>query len=476
MGNTINFTKEALTTMRSPEPGQRAVYHDTKTTGLQLRVTHTGVKTFSLFRRVKGGLPERVTLGRFPDMTIEQARKLAARVNSEIEEGSNPAEVKRAHKGEPTLAEFFKEYGERHGQKKKSWSDDQQRYRDYLEKPLGAKKLSSVTREMVGRILSDMESDGKAGATVNNVRALASGIFGKAIEWSYLTNNPVKGIKTRKSNKRDRFLQSNELPRFFASLGEEPNETIRDFFLLSLLTGARRSNVLEMRWNQINLDEGIWRIPDTKNGTPQNVTLSPEAAAILVTRKATAEGSFVFPGDGESGHLVEPKKGWKRIFDRDELSQLLMRIEAAGYNVPETENESETVEKSLADAIERARQTAKSLKIDTEGCRMDALRIHDLRRTLGSWQAKQGASLAIIGKSLNHKNQQTTAIYARLDLDPVRASVNSATTAMMVAAGLKKSVTNSEQESVEHPNSAMVDAGGITKPVDNVLSFKKKSL
>ena len=71
---------------------------------------------------------------------------------------------------------------------------------------------------------------------------------------------------------------------------------------------------------------------------------------------------------------------------------------------------------------------------------MDGLRIHDLRRTLGSWQAKQGASLAIIGKSLNHKSQQTTAIYARLDLDPVRASVNSATAAMMEAAGLKKPV------------------------------------
>ena len=297
---------------------------------------------------------------------------------------------------------------------------------------------------MVGRILSDIESDGKAGATVNNVRALASGIFGKAIEWSYLTNNPVKGIKTRKSIKRDRFLQSNELPRFFASLAKEPNDTIRDFFLLSLLTGARRSNVLEMRWNQINFAEGIWRIPDTKNGTPQNVTLSPEAATILEARKANSESPFVFPGEGASGHLVEPKKGWKRIFDRDELSQLLNRIEAAGYKVPETEGESETEEKSLADAIERTRQTAKRLKIDTEDCRMDDLRIHDLRRTLGSWQAKQGASLAIIGKSLNHKNQQTTAIYARLDLDPVRASVNSATAAMMEAAGVKKTLATAK--------------------------------
>ena len=70
---------------------------------------------------------------------------------------------------------------------------------------------------------------------------------------------------------------------------------------------------------------------------------------------------------------------------------------------------------------------------------IDDLRIHDLRRTLGSCQAKTGASLAIIGKSLNHKNQNTTAIYARLDLDPVRDSVNAATSAMMAAAGVKTS-------------------------------------
>ena len=190
---------------------------------------------------------------------------------------------------------------------------------------------------------------------------------------------------------------------------------------------------MAMRWNQINLDEGIWRIPVTKNGTPQNVTLSPEAAAILKTRKETADGVYVFPGGGNSGHLIEPKKGWQRIFDRDELTQLASRIEAAGGKFVEKDVEA------LADALERARKTAKRLKVDTEGIRMNDLRIHDLRRTLGSWQAKQGASLAIIGKSLNHKSQQTTAIYARLDLDPVRASVNQATAAMMEAGGMKKS-------------------------------------
>ena len=95
----FNFTKEAVAALRLPAPGMRAVYHDAKTTGLQVRVTAAGIKTFSVFRRTKGGQPERITLGRFPEMTVEQARKLATRVNAEIEEGSNPADVKRAHKG-----------------------------------------------------------------------------------------------------------------------------------------------------------------------------------------------------------------------------------------------------------------------------------------------------------------------------------------------------------------------------------------
>src|SRR3990172_7640747 len=431
MTNRIKFSKEKLERLPLPEAETRATYYDTEVPKLALRVTASGAKTFYVIKRA-GHEMIWFKLGAFKDdLTVEQARNAAETALGRFAKEENPAAARRAIKGMPTLAEFFKEYGERHGQKKRAWQDDQQRFRDYLEKPLGAKKLSAIGREMIGRILADMERDGKAGATVNNVRALASGIFGKAIEWSYLTNNPVKGIKTRKSNKRDRFLQADELPRFFVSVGQEPNETIRDYVLVSLLTGARRANVLSMRWNQISIPEGIWRIPETKNGTPQNVTLSPEALEILKARKETAEGAFVFAGEGESKHLVEPKKGWQRIFDRDELKQVTARIEAAGGTFGVKEGEA------IPDALERARKAAKKLKIDGDGCRINDLRIHDLRRTLGSWQAKQGASLAIIGKSLNHKSQQTTAIYARLDLDPVRQSVNAATAAMLTAAGVK---------------------------------------
>lgn len=441
MDNRIKFTKSTIETLPLPAVGKRSTYYDTKVPKLALRVTASGAKTFYVIKR-NGQEMLWLKLGSSKDLTIEQAQKSAETILGEFAKGLDPAEVRRAGKAEPTVGEFFKdEYAKRHGTRQRSWRDVKQRYRDYLERPLGARKLSAVTREMVSRILSDMDAADKAGSTVNNVRALISSIFSKAIEWGFASENPVRGTRTRKTVKRDRFLQSDELPRFFSALALEPNDTIRDYFLIALLTGARRSNVLSMRWSELRLDDGLWRIGRTKNGDPQNVTLSPEAVVILAQRKQQADAvkdtsPFVFPGTGESGHLVEPKAGWKRIFDNDELQQLVRMIEAAGgrFEPLRSAVTGNDIPEGLGAQLQRARAHVESLNLSADGVRIPDVRIHDLRRTLGSWQAKTGASLAIIGKSLNHKNTQTTAIYARLDLDPVRQSVNTAVAAMLEAA------------------------------------------
>ena len=384
--NRINFTKAIIDALPIPESGKRDIYHDTKIPGLQLRVT--GVKTFFVNRRIKSGDPERITLGRYPEMTIEQARRKTMEVLHDIAEGKNPAEIKRGEKAELTFGNLFNEYLERHSKpNKRTWREDESKYKTYLERPLGKKKLSAIDRRDIALIHSGITKDGHD-ITANRVLALTSSIFGWAKSAGLWEENPAIGIKRNKEKSRDRFIQGDELPRFFQAVAKEENETIRDYVLISLLTGARRSNVLAMRWHDINFERAEWRIEETKNGTPQTITLSPEAIEVLRNRRSSDKAEYVFSGSGKSGHLEEPKKGWKRI------------LESAG---------------------------------------IEDLRIHDLRRTLGSWQAKTGASLAIIGKSLNHKNQNTTAIYARLDLDPVRDSVNTATNAMMVAAGLKDS-------------------------------------
>jgi integrase len=435
MAERLNFTKKAQEDLPPATAGKRDTYRDTKIPGLQLRVTPAGVKTFSLFRRAKGGGPERITVGVFEphgNTTVEQARKRAASINSAIDAGANPAAAKRAHKSELTFAELFTDYLARHAKpRKRTWEEDDAKYKQYLAKPLGAKKLSAIERSNIAAIHSAATKDGKP-TTANRVLALVSSVFGWAISAGLWNANPAKGIRRNAERSRDRFLQADELPRFYAALAAETNDTIRDYFLISLLTGARRSNVLATRWVEIDFARAEWRIPRTKNNDPHTVPLAPEAVAILEERRPRVTSVYVFPGPGESGHLVEPKAGWRRIFDRDELGQLIALIRAAGGSFDVAEDES------TDEALVRARREAKRRRLDTSRCRIADVRIHDLRRTLGSWQARTGASLSIIGKSLSHKNVQTTAIYSRLDIDPVRESVERATSAMLVAAGVKQ--------------------------------------
>jgi len=392
MATRINFTKPAIDALPLPKSGKRTTYLDSKTAGLQLRITSNDIVTFSVYRRIKNRGPERITLGRYPDMTIEQARRKATEINSDIANDLNPCEVKRGRKAELTFSDLFEEYLERHSKlNKKTWAEDKSKFDTYLAKPLGNKKLSAIDRSSIATIHSRITRNGHP-VTANRVKALISSIFGWAISAGLCKTNPALGIKLNREHSRDRFIQGDELPKFFQALADEENDIMRDYFLLSLLTGARRANILAMQWKDVNLKRGEWRIKETNNGTPQTVTLSSEALNILRNRirnrKPSEPTTFVFPGDGRSGHLIEPKKGWQRILER------------AG---------------------------------------IDNLRIHDLRRTLGSWQAKTGASLSIIGKTLNHKNPSTTATYARLDLDPVRKSVNTAPSAMIAAAGIKNS-------------------------------------
>lgn len=153
MENKFNFTKKDIDALPPPEPGKRVTYHDTKSTSLQIRITSAGTKTFCIFKRVKGGNPERITLGRYPDMTIEQARREAARISVDISAGKNPAEIKRGKKAELTFSDLFGDYMERHSKpNKKTWFEDQAQFRLYLQKPLGKKKLSTIDRKSIAHI------------------------------------------------------------------------------------------------------------------------------------------------------------------------------------------------------------------------------------------------------------------------------------------------------------------------------------
>jgi integrase len=400
----FNFTKRAIEAIAPTNT--REQYSDSKTAGLFLRVTPTGTKSFSFYRRVNGK-PERVTIGKFPTVTVDQARAEVAKLNAQVVQGISPADNKRAIQKEVTLGEIFDQYMERHAKVHKStWAKDQQLFDTHLSH-WANKKLSSIKQldfqnlhTAIGNSQKTVLKKNKNGShtqvrnggkgAANHLLRMLRTVFNKAIDWGWEGRNPIIGIKEFQSQSRDRFLESNELPRLFESLMAEPNKTIRDFFLMCLLTGARKGNVEAMRWDQINFDSMTWRIPKTKTGDAQVIPL-PTQAIELLSNSDQRDSPWVFPSSGKTGHLVSPRKAWLRILARAEIT-------------------------------------------DSRGTT-----IHDLRRSLGSWQAATGANLSIISKTLNHKNISTTQIYARLGIDPVRSSMQTAVDAMWNAGGQSSS-------------------------------------
>jgi integrase len=350
-----------------------------------------------------------VTIGPYPDLTIDQARGEAARLNGAIARGENPASKRRLVRAEATLFELFTTWLEHYAKhNKKTRADDEGMFNKHLN-TWKFRKISDIRRLDIVNLHAQIGA--KTGPyAANRVVELLSSIFNKGIEWGWEGANPATKIKAFREKKRERFLQPEELPAFFEALSKELNQTIRDYILIALLTGARRSNVQSMRWEEISWKTEAWRIPETKSGEPVTVPLSPRALAILENRKSSSDCEWVFPGPGATGHLVEPKTAWKRILKNAAAIQLKNWLHA-----------------------NPGKNAANFAKEFPAGVFQD-LRIHDLRRTLGSWQAATGASLPIIGKSLGHKSLGATQVYARLNLDPVRASVNKATDALMLAA------------------------------------------
>ena len=379
------FSKTRLEALPRPE-AERTYYLDTKCPGLALCITPTGSRTFYYVKKIDRRTV-RMRLGTFPDLPVERARKLAQDLDGLRCGGQGPASreagpASRAHHARPVRPLD----GPRQGPQAKL-EPRPATIRRLLER-LGWPALSTIKKADVTALHARLgEQNGAYQA--NRVLSLLRAAFNRAEGIGWTGADPAQGIPRFAEESRDRFLRPDELPRFFQALAEEPNPIHQGFFAVCLLTGARRGNVLRMKWADIDVSTAMWRIPQTKAGVPMVVPLSPEVVEVLGKLRAWSTGEWVFPamrrGKHNPGHLTDPMPAWRRLCKR------------AG---------------------------------------LENLRIHDLRRSLGSWQALTGASLPIIGKSLGHTRQETTAIYARLTLDPVRQSVNAATQAMLAAGGV----------------------------------------
>ena len=390
----LTFTEKRIKGLPLPPAGAKQVYYrDAQTRGFAVAVYPTGAKTFILYRKVQGR-PERILIGRWPDLPVEEARKMADRMNGAIAKGENPAEERRQTRLEGSFGNLWERYLELHAKPHKqprSVAEDEANYRRYLSE-WATRRLSTFHRRDIEKLHADLAE--KSGVyAANRVLALLSTVFNKATEWGWHGDNPCKGIKKFREESRERFLTQDEMPRFLKALAEEPSQDFRDFILMALLTRARRSNVLAKRCEEIDYTSVVWRIPRTKGNKPQSIPLAGPALKILAARRERAAGEWVFPSNVVKGaHVLEFRKPWGGLLERAEIGNL---------------------------------------------------RLHDVRRTLGSWLSTSGAALPIIKAALGHADIATTQIYTRSEDSEVRKALEITAQRMLEA-------TNPTAPSEEH--------------------------
>jgi integrase len=357
----------------APDSGQRD-YYDEKERGLVLRVSQGGSKTWYLvYRHRDSGLNRRMVLGRYPELGVAEAKRRAGKLRGAIADGADPAARKQEQKTAETFGELSSLYLDKHAVNKRSKAEDARILEHDLTPAWGRRKANEIKRRDVINVLDAIAARG-SGVMANRTRALIHKIFNFALGRDLVETNPCFGVSRPGIEKRrDRVLTAEEIKSVWLALEKFP-EKIASAFRLALLTGQRRSEVLALRWAEVDFDNNLWTIPAerSKNRVPHRVPLTPMALATLASRKASLDSDpvYVFPGGKKGLPLLNLQKWENLLRERTEID----------------------------------------------------FKFHDLRRTCATNLGDLGVHRDVIGKILNHAEPHVTSTYDRASRDNEKRS------------------------------------------------------
>jgi len=295
------FTKRFIESIAPPSTGRRFVY-DTKVPGLRLQTTAAGTKTFQFYRWHRGK-PIRVTLGRFPAMTVDQARQAAKKLLGELAEGKNPVAEKHRRQAEAvTLAQAIEDYLTIRDLKPGTQAD-MRKMTAWGLNDWQTKRLTAITPDMVERRYRGLcqRSPACANRTMRYLRAVMNFAMARysAPDGSpILPANPVQRLTLTRAWKRvDRrrtIIKPHELGPWWRALAHLSNQAHVDFFRLVLLTGLRKSEALGLTWQNVDFDARMLTITDTKARRPHALPLSDYLVDLLKRRKHLSVSDHVF--------------------------------------------------------------------------------------------------------------------------------------------------------------------------------------
>jgi integrase len=360
----IQFSKRVLERI-TPPAKNRVWYRDAGCPGLWAAVFYSGTVVFYRYSKI-ANRPERLRIGRLGEISVEEARRECIRLGGAIAAGVNVAAEKRAARRLPLFGELADRYLE---QPNRSGRDRQERrpatlakYRSFLANGLAdwrLKPLASITRGAVEELITRLAGTKR---TANGILKFVRAVLEYAVELEMLPANPATRVKAFATQSRGRYLSQDELGRLLTA-ADNAGDPIADLTRLAILTAARRSNVVQMRWCDINLDESRWRLSadQMKANKAHDIPLAASAVEILRRRLETRSNDYVFPGRG-SRPIAFPFRQWESV------------LESAG---------------------------------------LDDFRFHDLRRTAATIASGKGTPITAVSRLLHHSQLATTSVYAK---------------------------------------------------------------
>jgi integrase len=399
--HTAKISKRVVDAFPIPQAGETVLW-DTEIKGFGVRVYATGRKVYIL--RYRRGQQQRTsTIGTHGSpWRPEQARTKAQLLLAEIITGGDPASDKKAERKAMTVGKLIDAYlsdgpATKPAKRASTWETDRSNLERHLRPLLGSRLADEVSKADAAKAIQAI-TDGKTDRTVNTgprgvarisggagtarrTRITAAAMFAWGIEHELIKTNPFAAIKLAAAPLKERDLSPTELKAIWDALAlheaeHRINPTFADAIRLLMLTGARKSEILGLRWTEVDLGRRMLTLPPerTKAGGKtgeRRIRLSSEAAAILARRHHTSDGEQVFPGLKGGQHATGVLRPFKRV------------CEAAG---------------------------------------LKGVRIHDLRHSYASALVSNGVSLPIIAKALGHSGTRATERYAHLGDDPIQAA------------------------------------------------------
>ncbi len=393
----MRLTKSAVEKLSPPASGQ-AFFRDDDLKGFGVRVTAAGTKSY-IVETLVGRKVRRITLGRANVLSTEIARKRAQEMLGSIAGGRDPVEEKAIKRARSvTLRECWESYYEaRRGLKPKTVAT----YRSAIEgrdkkteEPLGVadwldRPLVDITADMIERRhkkLGEERGEAWANLVMRIVRALfsfAEAKFEDGRGQPVIAINPVRKLSRVRAwygvERRKNYIRLDQLAAWYAGLQALENETGRDYLLTILLTGLRREEAASLPWKHVDLDRATVTIPDTKNGVEHVLPLSTQLHALLLARRKTVKGLWVFPGQKAKTHLTEPKTFTQGVADACGIKTTVHDLRRTFATVAESLDLSDLVVKRLLNHKSAERDvTAGYIIADVERFRKPMQKVNDL--------------------------------------------------------------------------------------------------